>query len=89
MDYLLKEKTVTVTLVDHHILNPNDISLKPFVVQIFDHRPIDPTCAWNESRVNIRIEQVGSCSTIIADEILKKNKDFLFKQLAYLIYGKF
>lgn len=86
---LINEKAVKTTLLDHHILNKEDEVLQSTVVQIFDHRPMDSAMKWNEDLVKIRIEQVGSCSTLITDEILQTNAQTLFRELAYMIYGNF
>lgn len=86
---LLKDKIVTTTLVDHHVLNEKDKILEPTVIQVLDHRPIDAASKWNEKEIEVIIKQVGSCSTLIADKILETNKQILFRELAYLIYGKF
>lgn len=85
---LLEQKTVTTTLVDHHVLSEQDKIIEKTVIQIFDHRPIDVSIKWTED-TEMRIEQVGSCSTIVADQIFLIDKQILFKELAYMLYGKF
>ncbi|CAH1957043.1 unnamed protein product [Acanthoscelides obtectus] len=82
LDLLKKSKCITTTLVDHHVLASKDQMLKDTVKQIFDHRPIDPTARWDN--VFQKIEQVGSCATLIAEKLDKQ--DFLFKELAWLLY---
>ncbi|KAL1517066.1 hypothetical protein ABEB36_000879 [Hypothenemus hampei] len=77
---------VQVTLVDHHILAKNDSLLAPFVCQIYDHRPVDESFQWDTHKVQIIIEQVGSCCTLIAQDIFKADKSILPRPLAYLIY---
>lgn len=57
------------------------------MVQIFDHRPFDADSKWTYQNIKLRIEEVGSCTTLIADEILQTNENFLTKDLAYIIYG--
>lgn len=59
------------------------------MVQIIDHRPIDAAIKWNANEVDMKIEQVGSCSTLVAEKILQTNKQNLFRELAYLIYGNY
>lgn len=76
-----------VCLVDHHVLNKKNEYLFKYVTQIFDHRPVDTNVNWNKDNVKIRIEQVGSCATLIADEILKDTNQ-LTHVLATLLYGK-
>lgn len=39
------------------------------IIQIFDHRPLDSGNVRTSSDCNINIQQVGSCATIIANEI--------------------
>ncbi|XP_066138266.1 exopolyphosphatase PRUNE1 [Euwallacea fornicatus] len=77
---------VKVSLVDHHILSKCDCIFEQFVTQIYDHRPVDKSHVWNEDKVKLRIEFVGSCCTLIADEILKTNENLLSSALAYLLY---
>lgn len=57
--------------------------------EVIDHRPIDPTMSWDKTKVDVKIEEVGSCSTLIADKIFETGKEDLIKELAYLIYGKY
>lgn len=59
------------------------------MIQVLDHRPVDAAMIWNENKTEIKIQQVGSCSTLVADKILKADKRILFRELAYMIYGKF
>ncbi|CAG9828888.1 unnamed protein product [Diabrotica balteata] len=66
---LVKTKKVTATLVDHHVLTEKDKILEEAVIQVLDHRPKDPHCCWDYSRVKVRIDNVGSCCTLVADTI--------------------
>ncbi|KAJ8957074.1 hypothetical protein NQ318_007287 [Aromia moschata] len=83
---ILKTTRVTTSLVDHHVLSKHDQILESTVTQIFDHRPIDPSTDWNKRNVKLKIEEVGSCSTLIAAEIFKVDENILSKEMAYLIY---
>ncbi|KAJ8978286.1 hypothetical protein NQ317_009626 [Molorchus minor] len=83
---LLKTSTVTVSLVDHHVLSRNDRILENNVIQIFDHRPVDPSSNWDSKKISIKIDSVGSCSTLIAAKILQASENILCKELAYMIY---
>lgn len=38
-------------------------------IQIFDHRPLDTKNAHIPSTCKLRLEEVGSCATLIADEV--------------------
>lgn len=57
------------------------------VIQIFDHRPIDPTNKWDTNKTFMKIQEVGSCATLIAETILQKDEKLLDESLAYLLYG--
>ncbi|XP_050300795.1 exopolyphosphatase PRUNE1 isoform X2 [Anthonomus grandis grandis] len=82
---ITSKSNISLSLVDHHILAAKDNTLNSFVVQIFDHRPVDLSHKWVEN-VQIRIEAVGSCCTLIADEILNSDESILDRPLAYLLY---
>ncbi|XP_066249968.1 exopolyphosphatase PRUNE1 [Euwallacea similis] len=86
LDHIVARHLVKVSLVDHHILAKCDCVFEQFVTQIYDHRPIDKSHVWDENKVKIRIELVGSCCTLIADEILNTNENLLSSALAYLLY---
>lgn len=81
-----KNYTLSATLVDHHILNKNDKILHQYITQIFDHRPLDNSQSWDVNKVKMRIEQVGSCCTLVADEILTTDPDILTLPLSFLLY---
>lgn len=61
-------------LVDHHVATP--ITSNERTVQIFDHHPFDA----NNSRIldgcQLKLNEVGSCATLIADEIRIIDKSF-------------
>lgn len=61
-------------LVDHHIPSPAVPIDK--VIQIFDHRPLDTRYARTLSNCNINVQEVGSCATLIADEIRATESSF-------------
>lgn len=54
-------------LVDHHIAT--SLVSSDRVIQIFDHRPFDVKNAHISDECNVKIKDVGSCATMIADEI--------------------
>lgn len=54
-------------MVDHHIAT--SITASDRVIQIFDHRPLDATNAKIPTECRLKIQEVGSCATLIADEI--------------------
>ncbi|XP_025074962.1 exopolyphosphatase PRUNE1 [Pogonomyrmex barbatus] len=78
-------KKLELILVDHHTLMSEDIALKPSVITIIDHRPLDP--AWSWPNVQLNIETVGSCATLVARNALRKNPDILDAQLSSLLRG--
>ncbi|KYN06614.1 Discoidin domain-containing receptor 2 [Cyphomyrmex costatus] len=78
-------KKLELILVDHHILADEDVELKPSVVMIIDHRPLDP--AWSWPNIPLNIEIVGSCATLVARNVLQKNPDMLDIQLSSLLRG--
>ncbi|XP_072378139.1 exopolyphosphatase PRUNE1-like [Diabrotica undecimpunctata] len=84
---LVKTKKVTATLVDHHVLTEKDKILEEAVIQVLDHRPKDPHCCWDYSRVKVRIDNVGSCCTLVADTIFTARDYDLCTGLAYLLYA--
>lgn len=75
--------------MDHHILASKDDFLKENIVQILDHRPVDISFKRNEKMHQVAIQEVGSCSTIIAQEIFKHNEKLLNEKIAILIYCKY
>ncbi|KAL3270784.1 hypothetical protein HHI36_021308 [Cryptolaemus montrouzieri] len=75
--------TVKTYLVDHHVLSRNDDILRQTVCRIFDHRTLDEK---NFCPGELRIEPVGSCATIISDEIFKEDFEIWNKDIAYLVY---
>ncbi|KYQ53247.1 Discoidin domain-containing receptor 2, partial [Trachymyrmex zeteki] len=78
-------KKLELILVDHHTLANEDVELKPSVVMIIDHRPLDPAWLWPNVLLNIEI--VGSCTTLVARNVLQKNPDMLDTQLSSLLRG--
>ncbi|XP_020292190.1 protein prune homolog [Pseudomyrmex gracilis] len=79
------EKKLELILVDHHTLSNEDVVLKPSVVTIIDHRPLDP--AWSWSNIPLTIETVGSCATLVARNVLQKHPDILDAQISSLLRG--
>ncbi|XP_076805288.1 exopolyphosphatase PRUNE1-like [Clavelina lepadiformis] len=61
-----------LTLVDHHVLLKSIEYLQTYVKEIIDHRP---QLIELPSRIKCNISLVGSCSTLVAEEMLK-NKAF-------------
>lgn len=84
---LHEEKKLKLILVDHHVLQKDYQGLESSVVKVLDHRPKDKKSKWTDDIA--RIELVGSCCTLVGDEIVKKNKNILSNNhdIANLIYG--
>lgn len=79
--------SLAVTLVDHHVLAPKDECLKDNIVAIFDHRPVEKTFKRSEKMEQVEIHDVGSCATLIAQEIINHNQNLLSDKIATLLYG--
>ena len=58
-------------LVDHHVLQKRDLFLQPKISQIIDHRQISEAAKFPPGLVP-RIELVGSCATLVADQLFKE-----------------
>ena len=58
-------------LVDHHVLQKQDLCLQPRIVEIIDHRQLSALANF-PSECKTKLELVGSCSTLIADKLLKE-----------------
>lgn len=65
-------------LVDHHIAT--SIAAIDRVIQIFDHRPLDAKNAQIRTECKLKIQEVGSCATLIADEIRTLGESFAEKE---------
>ncbi|GFO47765.1 protein prune homolog, partial [Plakobranchus ocellatus] len=78
------DSTLTVTLVDHHVLSDNETFLRPYVEQVFDHRPQDGQLpdSWK-----VTLEHVGSCCSLIARELLASEQFELESDVAELLLG--
>lgn len=83
---LQKAGVLDLTLVDHQTLSPADQELSSSVVEIIDHRPVVPDL--NTSNIDVTIEPVGSCCTLIAKKILQRSPHLLTFQICHLLYGK-
>lgn len=70
-------------LVDHHELTTKSLNLEPCVTSVIDHRPIAKN--WNNIYTNINM--VGSCSTLIAQEILKNLPEILTTEIISLLHA--
>ncbi|GJQ87085.1 hypothetical protein Trydic_g23938 [Trypoxylus dichotomus] len=85
MKDLVNKHNVKVTLVDHHVLASGQEYLKPNVIGIFDHRPLDPNANWSDS-INMKMELVGSCTTLITNKIYSNHSNLMCPSLAEILY---
>nr|XP_053653270.1 exopolyphosphatase PRUNE1-like isoform X1 [Cherax quadricarinatus] len=74
-----------LTLVDHHQLAPSDSFLDASVVFILDHRKLErhPQSVPG----GIVVEMVGSCCTLVTEQVLARNPALLDSVTASLLYG--
>lgn len=85
----LQEKyPLVVTLVDHHVLAQRDVFLNGNVIAIFDHRPVDKNFKKTEKMEQVTIEDVGSCSTLVAREMFRNNSNLMNQKIATLLYSE-
>jgi hypothetical protein len=75
-----------LTLVDHHVLSPENEFLRTSVVEIIDHRPQDPAWLWSQQKV--ALTTVGSCCTLVANEVIQRCPRLISRQIAALLYGE-
>ncbi|KAL3887239.1 hypothetical protein ACJMK2_027186 [Sinanodonta woodiana] len=73
-----------LTLVDHNVLVVHDQSLEDIVTTVIDHRTRD---RQEQAGVRVVIDLVGSCCTLIAEELLSDPDFNLNHQVALLLYG--
>lgn len=60
--------------VDHHV--PTPLAANGKILAIFDHRPRDTKSSEFSSNCKFKLNEVGSCATLIADEIRLLNQSF-------------
>ncbi|XP_022901465.2 exopolyphosphatase PRUNE1 [Onthophagus taurus] len=84
LNELKQDKELEIILVDHHVLSKHFEFLKNNVKRIFDHRPLDPKANWDKDIIDMRT--VGSCTTLIANEILKNDISALSPTVAKCLY---
>ncbi|XP_067839207.1 exopolyphosphatase PRUNE1-like isoform X2 [Heptranchias perlo] len=81
---LNREGKLTLTLVDHNMLTSDDKALETAVVKIIDHHEQE---RLHSAQCEVVLEPVGSCTTLIASEILQEAPELLNQQLAHLFRG--
>jgi inorganic pyrophosphatase/exopolyphosphatase len=75
-----------VTLLDHHVLSPVTEFLHLSVVEVIDHHPQDPAWLWPKQKVTLK--KVGSCCTLVANEVVQRCPWLISPQVAMLLYGE-
>lgn len=75
-----------LTLVDHHVLSPENEFLRASVVEVIDHHPQDPAWLWPQQKVVLTT--VGSCCTLVANEVIQRCPQLISHQVASLLYGE-
>jgi inorganic pyrophosphatase/exopolyphosphatase len=76
-----------VTLVDHHVLSPETEFLRLSVVEVIDHHPQDPAWLWPKEKLSLT--KVGSCCTLVANEVVQRCPGLISSPVAMLLYGEF
>ncbi|CAF0861230.1 unnamed protein product [Rotaria sordida] len=85
LNYLYDKNKLEIILVDHHCLYSK---FNKIVTQIIDHHPLKENSIALQDSSKIKIELVGSCCTLIAEEILTSNTNFqMTNEIAYLLTG--
>ncbi|XP_022090779.1 protein prune homolog 2-like isoform X3 [Acanthaster planci] len=77
---------LTLTLVDHNTLPPRDAVLDEAVREVIDHHS---NGRHNDGKrdIQVTVEPVGSCSTLIAEKVLARNPDIVNEDIAKLLLG--
>ena len=75
----MKIKNIKLILVDHHILSTKYDFLLPYVKEIIDHRPLDRNKWSYNDNLLYKIDIVGSCCTLIGQNIKDNNGNFFKK----------
>ncbi|XP_060083778.1 protein prune homolog 2-like [Ylistrum balloti] len=85
LSHLHSCKCLALTLVDHNVLPATDTALEDAVTMVIDHRPRQRP---EDGRVQVVMDTVGSCCTLIAEELLVNNDSVVMDhEVALLLYG--
>lgn len=76
-----------LTLVDHNVLPDADSDLEGAVVEVIDHHKLERVAVKSDTSCPITVEPVGSCTTLVAERVLKKAPELLDAQVGTLLYG--
>ncbi|KAK3872707.1 hypothetical protein Pcinc_022223 [Petrolisthes cinctipes] len=72
-----------VSLVDHNVLAITDSHLDPSIVFVLDHHKLERT----PGSASVVVEPVGSCCTLVAEQLLDTNPSLLDHTTASLLHG--
>ncbi|XP_060558083.1 protein prune homolog 2-like [Ruditapes philippinarum] len=78
------EDRLKLTLVDHNVLTGTDVQYEDCVVQVIDHHVLERK---SDDRVDVKLDFVGSCCTLVAEELLNDPDFELDDTVAQLLYG--
>ncbi len=77
-----------VVLVDHTQMEPTSDFKRSKILEIIDHHPLSPGYERPESCNFFLVERVGSCSSLVADELVKRlPRELIPTDLCQLLYG--
>ncbi|XP_058799640.1 exopolyphosphatase PRUNE1 [Phymastichus coffea] len=84
LEELRASEKLQLIMVDYHALPEEDVQLADSVIEVIDHRPQDASWPWSGRRLCLQL--VGSCATLVAQQILQRCPDIL-TELACLLKG--
>nr|XP_002731053.2 PREDICTED: protein prune homolog 2-like [Saccoglossus kowalevskii] len=82
---LKDENKLSLTLVDHNILQPKDAVLEKTVTEVIDHHSNQR--GNGDDDCHVTIEMVGSCVTLVTEKIANHNVDMITEEIAMLLLG--
>ncbi|XP_054271265.1 exopolyphosphatase PRUNE1 [Macrosteles quadrilineatus] len=82
---LYDSNSLQLNLVDHHVLDGDYKRLQDSVLSVIDHRPQDP--AWLWPQVDLTLQKVGSCCTLVAEKLLTQAPELVTPTVALLLLG--
>lgn len=74
---------LSITLVDHNVLTGADVEFEDAVKEVIDHHVKERP---DDENVTIKHDLVGSCSTLIAEELLANNEFTMEVDIATMLY---
>ncbi|XP_064595905.1 protein prune homolog 2-like, partial [Liolophura sinensis] len=81
---LHNEGKLLLSLVDHNVLPAKDAILENTVVTVIDHRPQERP---DSERTEVILDLVGSCCTLVTEQLLQHPFFDMDDQIATLLYG--